>query len=179
MRVEKHAGRLWASTLGGPLLVLEESRLSSWRGFEGGDYERACAVRGDVGRIDVGDGHGLVLGDEPAMTAAAVRPDGVVFVRWHAADDPPEVERAIAAVERSATVDAADEGLVLHWHGPALIVLDSVEPGGEQVCFDLRREGGTGNGALRVPFATGQYSVRVGQLDRRVGSLSLVQLLRA
>jgi hypothetical protein len=68
---------------------------------------------------------------------------------------------------------------VLQWCGPALIVFDSVEPGGEQLRFDLPADQPTGKGALRVPFSTGQYSVRLGHLDRRVGSLSLVQLVRA
>ena len=133
MGLERHAGRLWASTLGGPLLVIEEHRLPSWRGLEDGDCDRACAVTDYVGRLEVGDGQGLVLGDEPAMTAAAVRSDGVVFVRWHAADDPLAVELAITALERVGTVDAVDQGMVLQWHGPALIVLDSVEPRREQL----------------------------------------------
>jgi hypothetical protein len=44
---------------------------------------------------------------------------------------------------------------VLHWHGPTLIVLDSVEPGREQLRFALPGDQRIGEGALRVPFSTG------------------------
>jgi hypothetical protein len=59
----------WTESNGGPLLLLPESLLPSWRGVPhdadgvvSGDYGRACAVEGYAGVIPVADGVGLVLG---------------------------------------------------------------------------------------------------------------------
>jgi Immunity protein 21 len=169
MGLEKHAGRLWASTFGEPLLVLEERRLPSWAGVENGDYARACSTTAEVDRILIDDGHGPVLGDEPA---AAVRTDGVVFVRWRAANDLPAVERAIVAIERAAAVEAMDCGISLDRNGPAVVVFDSVEPGEESLRFELGPNMSRGDGALRVPLSSGRHSVRLGHVDPRVGSPS-------
>jgi hypothetical protein len=178
MGLERHAGRLWASTMGGPLLVLEELRLGAWGGLESGDYDRACAVTEEVETLAVGDGVGLVLGDEPAMTAVGTRSDGLILVRWHAADDAAMVERAIVALEVGEPVEAEDTGVLVAWEGPALIVFDSVEPGVEQGRYALEETREIGEGALQVPIRAGRYRVRIGKLDPRVGSLTVVQLVR-
>ena len=78
------AGRahIWVTSMGGPLLAVPVSALSSWGGCTtsgmiiGGtetpdDYDRACAVQGLAGVIAVGDegAQALVLADEPATSS--------------------------------------------------------------------------------------------------------------
>ena len=178
MALERHAGRLWTSSAGGPLLVLESHRLNDWGGLDNGDYDRACATTATVEAIAVGDGAGLILGDEPALTAAAERADGLVFVRWGAADDAESVEQAILALQHAPAVDAVDSGLVFHCTGTEIVIFDAVEPGVEQTRYALPADKDLGDGATRIALAPGRYSVRLGELDPRVGSLSVVQLLR-
>jgi len=72
----------WMQSNGGPLLLVPGEHLLSWEGTElpsggrqidaqfrwGGqnapvtDYDRACDVQGWLGLLDIGAGHGLVLG---------------------------------------------------------------------------------------------------------------------
>ncbi len=129
MTLERHAGRLWVASAGGPLLVLESRRLRDWGGLETGDYDRACATTSVVDAIEVGDGLGMLLGDEPAMTAVVERADGLAFVRWHAADDVDAVERAIVAMQRSPSMQGTPTGRSFDWTDEALVVFDSVEAG--------------------------------------------------
>jgi hypothetical protein len=178
MGLERHAGRLWVASTGGPLVAIEAARLVAWGGLENNDYERASACTGSVERIAVDGGTALVLGDEPAMTAVVARHDGLVFVRWLAADDEAAVERAIVALADADDVDATPSGLVFSWHGPEVVVFDSVETGAEQTRFDLPTGKELGDGAVRAPLSSGRYAVRLGRLDPAVGSLALVQLLR-
>ena len=103
--------------MGGPLVLLEQHRLQRWRGADTDHYDRACAVREWVGAIPLGDGAALVLGDEPAMTTAVVRADGIVLVRWHAANDGSSVELAISALADAAAIEAEDTGITLGWRG--------------------------------------------------------------
>ncbi len=179
MTLERHAGRLWVASAGGPLLVLESRRLRDWGGLETGDYDRACATTSVVDAIEVGDGLGMLLGDEPAMTAVVERADGLAFVRWHAADDVDAVERAIVAMQRSPTMQGTPTGLSFEWTDDALVVFDSVEAGSEQTQFSLPPGREIGDGGVRVAITPGTWAVRLGALDPSVGSLSIVQLLRA
>lgn len=50
---------------GGPLLVADGSRVSGWKGIEGADYDRACAIFDsdpalEGAEIDLGDGNGVL-----------------------------------------------------------------------------------------------------------------------
>jgi hypothetical protein len=76
----------WVDSEGGPLVLMGEALLSNWRGCFGPargstDYDRACQVDDYVGVIDVGNGKGLVLGDEPMPTAWVPRANGGILAR--------------------------------------------------------------------------------------------------
>jgi len=103
----------WIASTGGPLVILEDRLLDHWEGVgdavqlgEGTDYDRACAVDGWIGIVEVGDGTAVVLGDEPAATCAFDAPSGVLVIRWiHASSDwdPGDVEKLLKQRwERSA-----------------------------------------------------------------------------
>ena len=97
-----HRARLWVTSMGGPLLAVPVSALTSWGGCTttgmilGGtgapdDYDRACAVKALAGAIAVG-GEGaqaLVLADEPATSCYL--PQRRAFLRWLAADSEAEL----------------------------------------------------------------------------------------
>ena len=63
----------WTSSAGGPLICGERRVVSRWMGIHGlsansrceNDYERTCATREFLEKIDCADGCVLVLGDEP------------------------------------------------------------------------------------------------------------------
>jgi Immunity protein 21 len=108
----------WMASEGGPLLLLAAPLLVHWEGADppsagravsatfratgpgtpATDYDRACDVPDELGVLEVGPGHGLVLGDEPAATAWWPLPDGGLLVRWHHA----ESEAAVLAALRAA-----------------------------------------------------------------------------
>lgn len=144
--------------------------------MDGDDYDRACECSKLVETIDVGDAHALVLGDEPAMTCAAPLPDGIALVRWYAADDVAQVDRAIVALSKTGARGRIT-GLELGLEGP-VVLFDSVEPGAEQTCFAIPEGDTMADGALRVDLVPGRYRVELGELDPAVGALSLILLRR-
>jgi hypothetical protein len=149
----------WVVSAGGPLVVIPRELARSWRGIERRpgdavtDYDRACAVDDYLGVLEVGPGHGLVLGDEPMQTAFIPSAEGGVLVRWGCAASEDAVLRAVGAVEESSwspTVHRLPVGT------DGAIMFDSAYPGGD-VPAALRQ--GEHPAALAVPLAAGSYRV--------------------
>jgi hypothetical protein len=65
------------------------------------DYDRACAIEGYLGLIDVGVGTGLVLDDEPMQTSFLPVPQqkGVILIRWEWANDEGAILRELAEIQ--------------------------------------------------------------------------------
>ena len=91
----------WIQSNGGPLLLLPAELLRQWGGTATADYERACTVQDEIAVLDVGNGVGLVLGDEPHQTAWAPADDGGLLVRWVYADDEADVWAAVDTIRES------------------------------------------------------------------------------
>jgi hypothetical protein len=140
----------WICSEGGPLLLLSEEYLPAWKGCDvpsGGrviqatfrwngpgspatDYDRACDVNGYVDLLDVGSGHGLVLGDEPMETMwwHSEVGDGGILVRWGYADDEARVVHSLARIPD----DVWEETSLLFTVGQSpLYLFDSAWPGRE------------------------------------------------
>ncbi|HUZ56904.1 MAG TPA: Imm21 family immunity protein [Streptosporangiaceae bacterium] len=130
--------RIWVTSMGGPLLVVPVSALSSWGGcttagvIMGGtetpdDYDRACAVQGLAGAIAVGDegARALVLADEPATSCYL--PGHRAFLRWLAAGSEAELAAAANRVLADPATAWQDYGT---WttDGPA-VLMDSANAG--------------------------------------------------
>ncbi len=146
----------WVLSYGGPLLLVPGEHLPSWGGVEppadgrrieaqfrfngpdepATDYDRACDVEGWLGLLNIGDGYGMVLGDEPLSTAwqpATAAGDGGddtggLLIRWVYANSEAEVIAALAHVPQTAW---RDEGLVLSVGHEPLYLLDAACPGSE------------------------------------------------
>jgi len=77
------------------------------------DYDRACDVEGYLGLLDIGAGHGLVLGDDPNATAWQAYANsgdgeevvGGILIRWVYANSEADVMAAIDNLPESAWVD--------------------------------------------------------------------------
>ncbi|HET6575476.1 MAG TPA: Imm21 family immunity protein [Fimbriiglobus sp.] len=163
----------WIEPLGGPLLLLPRRFLPHWtgggpialsdlfgnwwekqKGRELTDYDRACAVGGYAGVIEVGTGSGLVLADEPNPTTwwKARGRAGGYLVRWVYADHDDDVHRALQEIP---TRLKAEEVVTFRVDHPELVLFDSVYPG---------REAGTGlakhSRSLSVHLARGYYRVK-------------------
>ncbi|MEV0645159.1 Imm21 family immunity protein [Phytomonospora sp. NPDC050363] len=158
---------IWVDSLGGPLIVLPATLLPDWRGSAAedepadadDDYERACAVDEYAAAIPVGDGEGLVLGDEPAMTCYL--PEHRAFLRWIAADSETDLFARAAEVLADPTATWQDCGM---WatDGPA-VLMDSVYAGPELATRDTF---GDLPAQATVPVPSGRWSVRVATDDR-------------
>ncbi|MFE2304618.1 Imm21 family immunity protein [Streptomyces sp. NPDC059411] len=115
----------WWETEGGPFVLVPRDALSHWSGTEG-DYDRACAVMGLVGVLELPDGaEALVLGDEPLSTAYL--PEHRVLARWCYAESAEGVADIIVA---GLTAAEWDEGPVLHTSG-GLVMFDAAYFGNE------------------------------------------------
>lgn len=157
---------VWVESLGGPLIVVPEAILPSWRGGADeeppdadDDYERACAVADYAGVIPVGDGQGLVLGDEPATTCYL--PEHRAFVRWAAADSADSLFARAVEVLADPTATWHDCGT---WTtgGPA-VLMDSAYAGAELGTADAF---GDLPEQAPVPIPAGRWSVRATYDDR-------------
>lgn len=147
-----HEPLLWVESDGGPLVVLPESALASWRAdteatgtdeFGGsGDYDRACQVDDYVGTLHVGDAEALVLADSPEPTAFL--PDRMLFVRWSGAGSESDI---LAALEPSLAL--------AEWQSPVRWTV----PTGPVVLFDA-----AWIAAIPLPTADGK---RVGRPPAR------------
>src|SRR5438105_1432795 len=98
----------WINSEGGPLIILSEDNLDTWKGITGGDaamtdYHRACQIEDYCGIIRVGDGVGIVLGDEPPQTTwIAIGSQCGVLVRWKYANDEVSVIKHLQMIPGSA-----------------------------------------------------------------------------
>lgn len=156
----------WITSLGGPLIVVPASALADWHGsLESGlvladgdfrdDYDRACEIDGLAGVLAIGERgrHGLVLGDEPAMTCYL--PERRAFLRWLAADSEAGLFNAADAVlDDPATV--WEECGEWETDGPA-VLMDSVNAGSD---LGIPYPDGSGPEYAPVPISAGVYSVR-------------------
>ncbi|MER5226408.1 Imm21 family immunity protein [Streptomyces flaveus] len=171
----------WVESLGGPLIAVPVSVLAEWGGCsenwgeESGaveDYDRACAVEGWAGLLDVGssDVRALVLADEPATSRYL--PEQQVFVRWLAADSEGELLAAAQAVLADPGIEWEDAG-VWETDGPA-VLMDSITPGAE-----LNEEYPDGGLPEQAPVAlpAGRWRVRAVHTTGEFPWVGVVQLL--
>ncbi|MBP0451235.1 hypothetical protein J5Y04_17045 [Kitasatospora sp. RG8] len=125
--------------------------------------DRACAVEGYIGLLQVGSAKGLVLGDEPASTTFL--PTQGVFVRWSAAESEESMLTSVDAAMRAASWEPE-----LTWQVPGPVVLfDSAWTGEESRQQDH----------VRVDLEAGSYAVRAAyaEPDPQTG-LMLIALRR-
>lgn len=139
---------IWLESGGGPLLLIPGQYLSAWGGCEpdderhivakfrfdpqgpATDYDRACDVEGDLGLISIGNGQGLVLGDEAMATAwlpsstsgSENEAAGGIFIRWEYANSEADV---VSAVEHIPATIWEDAGLTMIVGHDPLYLLDS------------------------------------------------------
>lgn len=179
MGLERHGKRIWVNSHGGPLIALEARLLPSWRGIDDGDYERACAIQGWFGTLPVADGAALVLGDEPLMTTVVLRPDGLLFVRWHAAEDVDPVDRLLDDLACSAFTTTEHPTQSIAFADSSVVLFDSTETGASQSVFALAPPRAIGEGAIRFPISPGIFFLRHRLLQASAGDFSVVQLVRA
>ena len=84
----------WIYSEGGPLLLVESRLLSEWHGSapsqqgdHSTDYDRACALDGYIGVIELPSGSAIVLGGEPLQTAVWKNTrNELTLVRWSYAE---------------------------------------------------------------------------------------------
>ena len=164
----------WIGSEGGPLLLLPSSLLSEWEGsntpsqgrvaiaeFRYGDsdapatdYDRACDVDEYLGLITVGNGLGLVLGNEPFATAwwpAQAGNGGMLVCRGYGEDD---LEERINEVLMAVPADFGED-----------LGLRFSVPGGPLYLFDSAYSGcdvGTRTAYREIQLGAGVYSLTSG-----------------
>lgn len=136
----------WVVSGGGPLLVLDKSLVTNWKGYEGSvdaeltnveltnsdDYERACKIDGYLGLIDVGVGKGVILGDAPLPTTWFPFPEkdgGLIVRKWYAIDEL--LTHSLAQLNNDTFQTDIDDFNVLSGE---LYVFDSACPGSDLDC---------------------------------------------
>ena len=126
----------WISTYGGRFIVLEESLLSEWHGFPDDgrdpldtshDYGRACALDGLAATLNVGEGVGLVFGENKCGGVWSLAELPILF-EWIYADNEDAVVSALSVVPNILEPDETTEYSI--GRGP-LVVFDSAFAGVE------------------------------------------------
>jgi len=160
----------WVQSAGGPLLLMPATLRRRWSGIEPtkdllndarfrwdksmstpSDYDRACDVSGLLVTLEIGDGQGLVLGEQPLTTAwvpFAGKPGGTL-VRWVYADTETEVRRAVQSVPGKLFRRSK---VVFTFTGRLAVLFDSAIPG--QALYDW-----SADSFCRFTLAAGRYSV--------------------
>ena len=126
----------FATSEGGPLIVMSESAAALWNGVcdSAGnvifgvspcDYDRACAE--SFGLIDVGASKALTL-DTPDNSTFVPREDGALIVRWVGADNAETLISAALAIPDDRFTKTVGE---LPHDGGKLLMFDSGARGSE------------------------------------------------
>ena len=156
----------WIQSNGGPLLLLPSALLGAWEGADepepfrsvearsrwnpsgpATDYDRACDVGDLVGAVQVGEGEGLVLGDEPLATTwrSSQSSTGGVLVRWEYAASGVAAGRWVSTIPSS-----------LPWESSTRFSFEE----GPLVLFDSAEAGSNPSGPrLEIPLSGGVYDV--------------------
>ena len=156
----------WIQSNGGPLLLLPTELLGDWGGAATSDYERACKIYDEIAGLGVGNGTGLVLGDEPHQTSWASESDGGLLVRWVYADDEAHVWVAVDGLQESDFETSRGPSLVVGASGRCML-LDSADAGD-----NLQSE------HLEVSLAPGTYSLQTANLAPNETTRALVHRVR-
>ena len=161
----------WVESNGGPLLLAPERYLRDWLGADGPatgttDYERACAVDDYAEAIEIGDGQGIVLGDEPLPTAWRPARRGGMLVRWVAAPNEAAIEQALASLPEGIPWECIFEVDVDEEDG-ALVLFDAAVPG-----VELPPE------HLRIALPPGRYAFELSAYHPSVDTALLLHRLR-
>ncbi|MFJ9917801.1 Imm21 family immunity protein [Streptomyces rubiginosohelvolus] len=177
---------VWVESLGGPLIVVPVSALTSWGGCTKSglmagdatapdDYDRVCAVDELAGVIPLNEdgAQALVLADEPATSCYL--PQHRAFLRWLAADS----EAGLRAAADTALADPAtvwEECGTWASDGPA-VLMDSAEAGSD---LGIEYPGGGMPSEAPVSLPANRWRVRATQtkVDEE-NWVGLVQLLPA
>lgn len=155
----------WIESQGGPLLLLPQHLLGAWEGADppshgraveaafryhpsgpATDYDRACDVRDIIAAIEVGEGLGLVLGDEPLPTAwLPLGAETGVLARWRYGPSEETVQHSVAA---ATSLIGWQGGLKIAFRSRPLVLFDAAEPGSDPT-----------GARLVVDLGPGQYLV--------------------
>jgi hypothetical protein len=159
---------------GGPHLLLPLALASKWKGVENPDdvldpstdYGRACAASdAGVALLPIGDGHALVLGASPPMTAWAVAPDAksidVYILESWATDDLD------ALVDEVRNVPVSPFQKHFTWVVPV---------GGVVLMFAGDTVGGPVYGLKHVPLAEGPHAVESVACELESGAATIVRV---
>jgi hypothetical protein len=103
--------------------------------FRDSDHQRACAIRGDIGVIQVGDGEALVIAEEVLETTWHPLSDGGILARWVFGDADEAVEKYLRSLPTSLSWRV---GPNLEVSSSDLVLFDSVFPGDRILTPTLR-----------------------------------------
>ncbi|ACY18808.1 Imm21 family immunity protein [Haliangium ochraceum] len=170
----------WIATEGGPAIAMQRSSLMAWTGAEPprvdgrvqitedgtpapGDYERACALEGPCGVIQVGGRDALVLAASTLATTWKSLPDGMVFLRVRHAESRQPSLPSMRTLSR------------ITWQPP---VAELVSHQGGWLLFDAAAPGWEIYDSCKVSISQGRYQVAWGEHPSTALSLSAVRLTR-
>ena len=159
----------WVSCDGGPHLFAPQDLAASW-GATDAEYAAACAVDDVLGIIPIGQGSGLVLGDDVPMSVwvpAGAFSSGtlVVPMTW---GEELTAEEFLAMVSHVPAAAYTDTGLVLSSTSDAFLLFAACDNGPKWIYSTATVA--LSAGSYRV-FTTeeqiGDYELRLHALDRR------------
>lgn len=117
----------WIQSTGGPLLLMADALLPSWRGTEQ-DYARACGIDDWLGVLSVGSGNALVLGDEPMQTTAWQEDNRCLLVRWSYAQDESIVVKHLMTADQ---LEFSGPGTMIDFGSRSVTLFDSSAAGSD------------------------------------------------
>ncbi len=137
-----HDNLKWISSLGGPLILMDQSTLANWYGDRAqeiwssdsiSDYDRAGAVEDYVETLTVREGiTALVLGDLPSHTThVPVDAETCLLVRWVWAENEEQVRTTLQKF--NIKLPWNDTGIKISFDSGSLVLFDSVYAGNEIV----------------------------------------------
>ena len=120
---------VWVAPLltsgGGPVVVLAEDDLEQWTGFDGPDYENACAHGDAAGGWSLKDGKGFLSGGSAPSSCVGFCAGTVVLLRLVAAPSPFRLPTTMAEIGGSSI----SSPVLFSGHSGRYYVFDASLPG--------------------------------------------------
>lgn len=144
----------WIKSEGGPLICVEKEMATLWQGVHGSsasghatteipsDYDRACAVTGYLGMVDMPRRRALILGDMPLETTVWCPSSGFpLILRLFYIDDGVDLLQLLKA-HGSLDFTNPIESIDCEFESGQMVIFDSAVPGHleghARLTFDVR-----------------------------------------
>jgi hypothetical protein len=113
----------WLETEGSPFIIIEEINLKEWDAIN--NYEKICAVKNYIEKMNIKNKDILVFGDEPFPLKLIKNGNEIIIIRWVYAPDKSIVDKIITLLDYK--ILPIIDTVSIKWNTDKLILFDGIK----------------------------------------------------